>query len=183
MAKVSGPLMSMDASGKFANTLVFSKWKGRPVVRQLVTPSNPQSASQQTARNAMRVLAAAQSWANFTTQTRTGESMTDKMELISLAPAGQAWNGYLVKSGIGASAVNYMAASAAFAALTAGERLAWDNAAAGLVPAILPVPQIGMGGMPAAPVSAGAVFFHYCYALYIAGALDTAPGATPPTYS
>lgn len=38
--------MSFDASGKIANTIVFSKWKGRNYVRQLVTPLNPRSASQ-----------------------------------------------------------------------------------------------------------------------------------------
>lgn len=51
MAKVSGPLMSMDASGKFGGTIVFSKWKGRNVVRQLVVPANPNSAGQEAARN------------------------------------------------------------------------------------------------------------------------------------
>ena len=51
MAKVSGPLMSMDASGKFGGALVFSKWKGRNVVRQLVIPGNPNSAGQEAARN------------------------------------------------------------------------------------------------------------------------------------
>lgn len=52
MAVVSGPLMSLGASGKLGGAIVFSSWKGRPVVRQLVTPSNPQSAKQ-IARRAM----------------------------------------------------------------------------------------------------------------------------------
>ena len=46
MAGVRGPLMSFDASGKLADSIVFSKWKGRNYVRQLVTPHNPRSASQ-----------------------------------------------------------------------------------------------------------------------------------------
>ena len=33
MAKTTGPLFSMDASGKFGGALVFGKWKGRNVVR------------------------------------------------------------------------------------------------------------------------------------------------------
>jgi hypothetical protein len=44
--------MSLGASGKLAKTIVFSHWKGRPYVRQLVTPSNPRSRSQ-TGRRAM----------------------------------------------------------------------------------------------------------------------------------
>jgi hypothetical protein len=46
MVKVSGPAFSLEASGSLANTIVYSKWKGRPYVRQLVTPTNPKSASQ-----------------------------------------------------------------------------------------------------------------------------------------
>lgn len=41
MVKVSAPAMSLDASGSLAGTLVFSKWKGRNYVRQLVIPANP----------------------------------------------------------------------------------------------------------------------------------------------
>lgn len=42
--------MSLDASGSFANTLVFGKWKGRNTVRHLVIPTNPQTTGQQNAR-------------------------------------------------------------------------------------------------------------------------------------
>lgn len=47
MAAVRGPLFSFDASGSIASTLTFAKWKGRPYVRQLVTPSNPNTIAQQ----------------------------------------------------------------------------------------------------------------------------------------
>lgn len=46
MAKVTGPLLSMDASGTVAGTAVFSKWKGRNYVRTRVIPHNPKSAAQ-----------------------------------------------------------------------------------------------------------------------------------------
>ena len=57
MASVKGPLMSMDASGKLANAVVFSKWKGRAYVRGHVVPSNPKSAGQKGVRAMMRFLA------------------------------------------------------------------------------------------------------------------------------
>ncbi len=50
MAKVIGPLMSIEASGKYANTLVFDK-RGR--VRQYVVPANPNTLAQQGVRNKM----------------------------------------------------------------------------------------------------------------------------------
>lgn len=46
MARLTGPLMSLDASGSVAGALTFAKWKGRNYVRQLVTPANPKSAAQ-----------------------------------------------------------------------------------------------------------------------------------------
>lgn len=46
MARTEGPLMSLAASGSVAKTLTFSRWKGRPYVRQLVTPANPKSYGQ-----------------------------------------------------------------------------------------------------------------------------------------
>ena len=61
MARVSGPLHSDAASGKLADALVYSKWKGRAYVRQLVTPANPKSAKQIGVRSMMKFLA--QAWA------------------------------------------------------------------------------------------------------------------------
>jgi hypothetical protein len=60
MARTTGPLMSLDASGSVANTIVFSRWKGRSYVRQLVTPSNPRSDLQVSTRAMMRFLS--QAW-------------------------------------------------------------------------------------------------------------------------
>ena len=45
MVRVAGPAMSMEASGKLG-PLVFAKWKGRPYIRTLVTPTNPKSGGQ-----------------------------------------------------------------------------------------------------------------------------------------
>ena len=56
MARTVGPLMSLEASGQVAKTIVFSKWKGRPYVRQLVTPSNPNSVLQVSTRAMMKFL-------------------------------------------------------------------------------------------------------------------------------
>jgi len=52
MAKTTAPLLSFGGSGQVGKAIVFSKWKGRPYVRQLVTPSNPNTTGQQSTRNA-----------------------------------------------------------------------------------------------------------------------------------
>ena len=57
MARVTGPLFSVDASGTVAGAVVFSRWKGRPYVRKHAIPGNPKSQKQVSVRSALRFLA------------------------------------------------------------------------------------------------------------------------------
>lgn len=50
MAKLTGPLFSLSASGSIADTLTYFTWKGLNIVRQRVVPANPNTALQQTQR-------------------------------------------------------------------------------------------------------------------------------------
>lgn len=68
MAIVTGPLMSVDASGKFGGSMVFSKWNGRNYVRKLVIPQNPKAAKQLGVRAMMTFLSKA--WAALTDGTK-----------------------------------------------------------------------------------------------------------------
>jgi hypothetical protein len=54
MAKVQGAMFGLRASGAFADTVVYGRWKGIPWARQHVTPSNPRTAAQQEVRGALR---------------------------------------------------------------------------------------------------------------------------------
>jgi len=56
MAKVVMPLLSAEASGKIADTMVFFYWKGRNVVRRWVTPTNPRSAGQKNIRTRLAAM-------------------------------------------------------------------------------------------------------------------------------
>ena len=51
MAKPTGPLLSLTASGTIADTLTYSRWKGRPYIRTRVIPANPQTTEQSKTRN------------------------------------------------------------------------------------------------------------------------------------
>ncbi len=157
MAKVTGPLMSMDASGKFAGALVFTKWKGRPVVRQLVTPANPQSALQGETRTWLRLASAAQKFINRTALIRTGETKTDKQLLIEAAPSGQAWNGFLVKSILGPQNANIAAADTIWGAFDSTAKTNWNTAAAALTPEITAVAETLEGGEAGSPMAPGFV--------------------------
>lgn len=91
MAKVTGPLMSMSASGKIADAIVFFTWKGRNVVRQWLKPANPQSTDQGdrriimggTGRTVGKMIADA--------------SYHDQLITLELIPGGQTKQSYMVK--------------------------------------------------------------------------------------
>jgi hypothetical protein len=46
MARVTGPLFSLDARGQLGRAIVYSIWKGINYVRRWIIPENPQSADQ-----------------------------------------------------------------------------------------------------------------------------------------
>lgn len=182
-AKVNGPLMSLSASGGFAGAMVFTTWKGRPVVHQLVTPANPRSTDQTDERNIMRVTGIDQHWANVSTMNAPGQTKPDKERLIDVAPSGFAWNGNFVKALTGVGNVNYDNAVTAWTALTAPQKAAWETAADGLTPPIPAVPQKDpFTNASAAVITAGEAWFIYQWGLYVLG-LAAQPGAVPPVYT
>jgi len=56
MAKPTAPLLSFDASGTIAKTMVFSRWRGIPYVRRHVIPANPNTTGQALTRNTFTML-------------------------------------------------------------------------------------------------------------------------------
>lgn len=103
MARVDGPLMSMGASGSVAGTVVFSRWKGRPYVRQLVRPANPQTPNQISVRSIMRFLS--QNWAAIDAPQKA--NWTDLAEQNKISPFNAytkenmlAWRNFLPPSQI-----------------------------------------------------------------------------------
>lgn len=183
MAKVTGPLMSMDASGAFGGALVFGKWKGRPTVRQFVIPANPRTANQVASRNRIRLTGAAQKQVNLSTQIKSGETLSDEARWKAAAPSGFAWNGYLTDSIVGGGGATYTAAKTAWDALTAGNRTTWDTSAAARIPAFQGVAQQIAGGAPGVALTSGQVYFFHQYGLFAAGIELAAPTAVPPTYA
>lgn len=76
MARVDAGALSIGASGTIAQTLTFSRWKGRPYVRQRVIPSNPRSGGQVGMRSFMRW--GSRVWSGLSTANKaTWESLAD----------------------------------------------------------------------------------------------------------
>ncbi len=55
MARVSGPLFSMDASGSIGKAITYGKWKGIAWCRVWFSPENPQTAKQVNMRTALNL--------------------------------------------------------------------------------------------------------------------------------
>lgn len=89
MAKVTGPLFSLDASGKFADSLVFSKWKGINTVRQYAQPTNANSAKQKAVRESFTAAS-----------TLYQKLLAPDKEAWKLRAAGQPMSGYNAFMGI-----------------------------------------------------------------------------------
>jgi len=56
MSRITAPLLSFDARGKIADTLVYSNWRGVPYARRMVIPANPKTTAQVLTRDIFAAL-------------------------------------------------------------------------------------------------------------------------------
>lgn len=108
MAKVTGPLMSIEATGKFADSIVFDR---RGFARGYTIPSNPRTEDQQATRLAMKAA-----------QTAAKRLNTETREKLRQA-YGYRWNAKLLSAALGANLENYNAAMTEFALIPTGTDL------------------------------------------------------------
>lgn len=93
MAKVDGPLMSLEARGKLADALVFFPWKGRHAVRQWLKPTQPKTVLQGYVRAALYAIG---KWITEIAAISKGDALNSKVYSLNTdgAPAGLNWNAY-----------------------------------------------------------------------------------------
>jgi len=94
MAKVDGPLFSLEARGKIADAMVFFPWKGRHVVRQWLKPTNPKSIKQGYLRAMLKAIG---KFMAIVGNTNDGDALDSKVyqAATSVASAGMNWNAWL----------------------------------------------------------------------------------------
>lgn len=97
MAKVTGPLYSMGASGKIGDAMVFFPWKGLNVVRQWVMPVNKESADQGNQRIMLGGTGRSVGEIYPNTGHSTVSSFAQQLIDLGLVPAGQTKQSFLVK--------------------------------------------------------------------------------------
>lgn len=134
MAKATGPLYSMSASGKIGNAIVFFSWKGVNAVRQWVVPTNRMTGPMGDQRVALggtgRAVGKIKAFESGTSDvTQFAQQLID----LGVIPAGQTKQSFLVKYIVN----NYLGDPTAYAsALTAYNGLthvsSWESAADGI---------------------------------------------------
>ena len=116
MAKVTGPLMSVSASGKVADSIVFFGWKGINVVRQWLKPANPKKVKQGDRRTMFAGVGRAVG------KIKPGMKVANQLITLKLVMAGQTKQSFLVSyinKHYLTDATAYAAQLAAFTAHTA----------------------------------------------------------------
>ena len=88
LGKITIPLLSISATGKIANKVIFEKWKNKQNAKAYAKPSNPDTAKQQTQRSYM--VPVIEAWHN------DGYTLEDK----------EAWNYYAKVIKINATGYN-----------------------------------------------------------------------------
>lgn len=91
MAKVTGPLMSMDARGAIGSAIVFLGWKGIKSCRMWLKPANPQSTGQGNIRTIIGAVGRACGKAI------AGAPYATKLVNLGIIPSAQSKQSYLVQ--------------------------------------------------------------------------------------
>jgi len=127
MAKLTGPFMSLSASGTLGKTLTASIWKGQPYMRLRVIPINRNTTGQKTVRSVLGTLAkacrAVLTIFNDVAVPAVGSQFFQ--DTIAIAPAGQSWISYLQKVSNSEFAANVIL----YAALDSTHKGYWDTTA------------------------------------------------------
>lgn len=136
MAKVDGPLMSLEARGKIADAIVFFPWKGRHAVRQWLKPTNPQKTLQGYVRVALRAIGKE---IKVIACIAKGSTVDSKLYngIVAKTPAGLNWNAFHAQAILAQFIVAGAFATTAFAAavaeaLTHAQSVALNTQATGL---------------------------------------------------
>ena len=99
MAKVEGPLFSLEARGKIGNVMVHFPWKGRNVVRKWLKPTNPRDIDQKLIRQKLAAVGHCISkFLGVSTANPNGSYAIQEWKTIT--PATQIWNAFITKSAL-----------------------------------------------------------------------------------
>jgi hypothetical protein len=176
MAKTTGPLFSISASGTIANAMVFGKWKGRNTVRRWVVPENPQSTLQGYLRASMKSIG---KWVAKVAAIKAGDATNSVIYKACTATCGddENWNAYIMKGfldtiivGGAVNTSNFTALVAEYSALSTAVKSAWASDAT-----LLGIADLSFGYGYTTNIPAGLILYMGAKACVAKGIIGTAP--------
>jgi len=181
MAKVDGPLMSLEARGKLADSIVFFPWKGRHAVRQWLKPTQPNSTLQGYVRAALYAIG---KWVKKVMSISGDDAVDSKVYQLctAKAPAGMNWNAWIAKQFLNLNVANGEFKTASFNSLIA----AYSSLSASLLTAFKTnATALGMADFAfsygyTTNIEAGCQLYFGALACYYGSILASAPYNTHP---
>lgn len=159
-AKVTAPLLSLDARNTFGGAITYSNWKGIATARLKSNPSNPQTTDQIRGRSYFS--------AGAKVSKVSDPTETLAVYLKTIVPAQQSWINYLVKEMMGPNNVNIIADLAAYASGGNATVKGYFDDAAGQVG----LEAVDLDGTSNGQVSAGGALWCAYAAAYRLGSSD-----------
>jgi len=176
MAKTTGPLFSISASGTIAKAMVFGTWKGRNVVRRWVVPENPESTLQGYLRAAVKAIG---KWVAKVAAIPAGDATNSVIYKACTATCAgdENWNAYIAKGfldtiivGGAVNTSNFTALVAEYSALSTAVKAAWASDAT-----LLGLADMSFGYGYTTNIPAGLILYMGAKACVAKGIIGTAP--------
>lgn len=167
MAKVTGPLFSVSASGAVGKSIVFFQLPhcvGKTPVRQWTVPANPQTTDQGDVR--LKLQAAGR----VARRVQAGSTLREQIQ--SVTPTGHIWNSYYVTSMLGRNMANVDTALSQWDGLDPSLQDDWESQATQI-----PLEASSVAYSDVGDISPGQALYIAAYGAYMLGvaAADTAP--------
>jgi len=131
MAKVTGPLFSLDARNAIGKAIVYSYWKGINYVRSRVIPKNPKADDQAEVRTYLGAVGKNNKAIERATVLLPVEAAL-LTQIKEVTPADQSWASYFAKTSIGSASAAIKAAIAAYGLLLTAKKALWAAGAASI---------------------------------------------------
>lgn len=168
MAKLTAPLLSLEARGALGEAIVYFPWKGRNVARAWTKPANPRDVDQQLIRQKMACMGK-NCKAIVTPETGLANGSAIYQLIKEDTPATQIWNAFFVKAALDDLKVDSAFIALSSAIMGTGPVTTWQAEAATLGFATLTGPQYATAISPEIQFAMGA---YAAYKLALSGLTD-----------
>lgn len=179
MARMTGPLLSLEARGMIAGRYIYQQAMGRQVMRYHWQQGQHTTIEQAPYQQAHGLLSHLISWIKAGRPHLNSSGLDDYLMLREIAGRRDRWNDMVRRRMLKHGHANISHVLALWAGLDETDREAWGNVASGVAPTLTEYTGKAPPGIEPPTWPAGALFFVYHWLAYLVGLIQDEPGATP----